>query len=86
MKVIIEDKAPLDPQQRVLALEAAAEAICRSVGQDPADATMALLTAAVHMAMKHSGKSAKDLTERLAYVLGCATVAADDWFTPKLVR
>lgn len=85
MEVIIKGREALDPRQRVLALEAATQAICESVGQDPADGTMMLLTAACHVAMKHSGKSAKALLDTLAYSLGCATVAADDFFTLKQV-
>lgn len=86
MEVIVKNRTPLDPRERVLAIEAAAQAICETVGEDAADGTMALLTAAVHVHMRHSGKSAKDSLEKLAYCLGCATVAADDWFTLREVK
>lgn len=80
MKFTLEGEPPTDPRQRVLALESAAETVCRIVGQDRADAVMALLTAAVHMSMVGSGRSAGDMLETLAHSLGCATVAADDFF------
>lgn len=86
MKFILEGEPPTEPRQRVLALESAAEAVCRIMGEDRADAVMALLTAAVHMAMKGSGKSGNELIDTLAYSLGCATVAADDFFGRKTVN
>jgi len=82
----IKGQKPTDPRDRVLAVEAAMQAICEDVGEDAADGTMALLTAAVHIAMRHSGKTGKELTEELSYSLGCATVAADDFFTLKQVH
>jgi hypothetical protein len=85
-KVIIEGEIPKDPRQRVLMIEAAVEAICRSVGEDPADAGMVLLTAAVHLAMKHSGgKPMSVILPGVANALGYAAVAADDFFTPRIV-
>ena len=83
MEIQIKGRTPLDPRQRILALEAATQAICENVGTDPADGVMMLLTAAVHMGMKYSGKSAKNQLDHLAYCLGCATVAADDFFSLK---
>lgn len=70
-----------DPRERVLALEAATRAICESVGEDPADGTMMLLTAAVHMAMTYSEKPMKDLLPFLAETLGHAASAADGFFS-----
>lgn len=80
MEIIIKGQKLTDPRQRVLAIEAAMQAICEVDGNDAADGVMALLTAAAHIAMRHSGKPARDLTEHLAYALGCAIVAADDFF------
>jgi hypothetical protein len=80
MVVILKGKVPNAPCDRVLAIEAVAKAICESVGEDPADGTMMLLTAAVHIAMQHSDKSIKDIATLLAECLGCAIVAADDFF------
>lgn len=82
MEVIIRGRTPLTPQERVLAVETAAEAICKQAQQDPADATMALLTAAVHLAHQYMPKpvSAAQLGDLLATSLGAAIVAADDFF------
>lgn len=85
MQVQIKGKPPKDPQQRVLAIEAAAKAICQSAGTDPADAIMMLMTAACHLFAVYSGKSSADSIAHLAHTLGCATVAADDFFKLKPV-
>jgi hypothetical protein len=69
-----------DPRLRVLAIERVAQAICESVEQDAADGTMMLLTAAAHIASRHSKKPARDIADVLADCLGNAIVAADDWF------
>ncbi|MEI9995114.1 MAG: hypothetical protein WDM91_11000 [Rhizomicrobium sp.] len=74
-----------DPKERVLMLERAVRAICEAAGTDPADGTMMLLTAAVHMAMVMARKPAKDVLELLASSLGYATVAAEDWFALRVV-
>lgn len=86
MQVEIKGKAPADPQQRVLAIEATAKAICQKAGTDPADAIMMLMTAACHLFTVHSGKSAQDSIMPLAHTLGCATIAADDFFKLKPVE
>lgn len=69
-----------DPRNRILAIEAATKAICEQAGEDPAEGTIMLLTAAVHVAMKHSGKPIKDTALHMANALGFAIVAADDFF------
>ncbi|MDI6835411.1 MAG: hypothetical protein QMD99_06820 [Rhizobiaceae bacterium] len=86
MQVEIKGKPPADPQGRVLAIEAAAKAICQSAGTDPADAIMMLLTAAAHLAAVYSGKTADQNIMTLASCLGNATVAADDFFKLKAVE
>lgn len=86
MQVEIKGKAPNDPQQRVLAIEATAKAICQKAGTDPADAIMMLMTAACHLFTIHSGKPAQEKIMHLAHTLGCATVAADDFFKIKPVE
>ncbi|HEY0125010.1 MAG TPA: hypothetical protein VGC14_25250 [Rhizobium sp.] len=83
MKVQIIGKAPSDPCSRVLAVEAAAKAICQHAGTDPADAIMMLMTAAAHLFSVHSGKPSSENILHLAHSLGCATVAADDFFKLK---
>jgi hypothetical protein len=82
LEIIIKGSGDLsDPKARILAIEAATQAICEKVGQDPADGTMMLLTAAVHIAMKHSGKKPiQDIAPVLAVCLGDAIVTADDFF------
>ncbi len=81
MKVSIESPMGLnDPRQRILAIEAAAEAICREAGTDPADAAMMLLTAAVHLTSRHTKVPVSVMVQTLAVSLGHATVAADDLF------
>ena len=80
MEIIIKGKISLDPRDRVLALEAATRAICEEVGLDPAEGTMMLLTAAVHMANTYSDRPVKDYAPVLANALGNAIIAADDFF------
>lgn len=72
-----------DPQARVLAVEAAAKAICQRAGTDPADAIMMLMTAAAHLYTVYSGKPSSENIPHLAHSLVCATVAADDFFKLK---
>lgn len=88
MKLTLEGSPPKDPRQRVLMVEAAVQAICQSVNQDPADAVMALLTAAAHMHYKQCRHDVpmKEVGESLAFALGHAIVAADDFFRLKEVR
>jgi L-aminopeptidase/D-esterase-like protein len=85
MEITINGKVSADPRDRVLAIEAVAQAICESVGLDVAEGTMMLLTAAVHIAMKHSERPIKDVAPMMAECLGCAIVAADDFFTLRTV-
>lgn len=86
MRIEIKGKVPKDPQARVLAIEAAAKAICQEAGTDPADAIMMLMTAAAHLFTVHSGKPSSESILHLAHSLGCATVAADDFFKLKPVQ
>jgi hypothetical protein len=67
------------PRERVIALESAAQAICQFANTDPADGTMLLLTAAVHLAKRHAAPET-DITVVLAESLGYAFVAASDFF------
>jgi hypothetical protein len=83
MQIEIRGKIPIDPQARVLAIEAAAKAICKEAGTDPADAIMMLMTAAAHLYTVYSGKPSSEGILHLAHSLGCATVAADDFFKLK---
>ncbi|OBY04480.1 hypothetical protein BAE36_25050 [Rhizobium leguminosarum bv. trifolii] len=84
MQIEIKGKLPGDPQGRVLAIEAAAKAICQQAGTDPADAAvMMLLTAAAHLFTVYSGKPSSENIMGLARSLGCATVAADEFFRLK---
>ncbi|MAN77826.1 MAG: hypothetical protein CML24_11685 [Rhizobiales bacterium] len=83
VEIIIKGKVPNDPQRRVLAIEAAAKAVCQSAGEDPADAIMALLTAAAHLSLQYSRQPIQKVSETLAYCLGDAIVAADDFFPVK---
>lgn len=86
MQVEIRGKVPKDPQARVLAVEAAAKAICQQAGTDPADAIMMLMTAAAHLFRVYSGKTSGDDMLMLAKVLGAAIVASDDFFKLKAVE
>jgi hypothetical protein len=80
MQVTISDAGDLsDPRTRVRAIEAATRAICQQAGQDPADGTMMLLTAAAHLHSQYI-KPGVDPMISLAQALGAATVAADDFF------
>lgn len=85
MEIIINGKVDADPRSRVLALEAVTQSICERLDMDPAEGTMMLLTAAVHIAMKHSDKPIKDIGPLLASALGDAIVAADGFFTLRKV-
>lgn len=79
-EITIKGKIPTDPRQRVLAIEAAAKAICQSAGEDPADAVMALMVAAVHISTQHSDRPIQEVAHSMAESLGYAVVAADDFF------
>lgn len=83
MQIEIKGRVPKDPQTRVLAVEAAAKAICQKAGTDPADAVMMLMTAACHLYTVYSGRPSSDGIVHLASTLGYATVAADDFFKLK---
>lgn len=81
MEITIKDGGDLaSPKNRVLAIEAATKAICDQAGEDPADGVMMLLTAAVHIATKHSDKPIRDVALHMANALGNAIIAADDFF------
>ena len=86
MQIEITGKVSADPRDRVLAVEAVTKAICQQTGQDPAEGIMMLLTAAAHIFATQSNKSASDGIMHLAHSLGCATVAADDFFKLKPVE
>lgn len=86
MQIEIKGKVPKDPQSRVLAVEAAAKAICQHAGTDPADAITMLMTAAAHLFTVYSGKPASEGINHLAHALGCATVASDDFFRIKMAK
>ncbi|MET3925585.1 hypothetical protein [Devosia sp. 2618] len=81
VQITLKGNVPLDPRQRVLAIEAAVEALCRSAGEDPADAVMTLLTAAAHICLKQTGKGLDEITPTMAECLGAALMAADGFFT-----
>lgn len=84
MEVIVNGATNLtDPRTRVLAIESAVKAICEHAGLDAADGVMVLLTAAAHIARQNQ-KPGTDINMSLAYSLGSAIVAADDFFKPKL--
>ncbi|AID18363.1 hypothetical protein PPF1_50 [Rhizobium phage vB_RleM_PPF1] len=83
MEIEIKGQPPRDPQGRVLAIEAAAKAICQQAGTDPADVIMMLMTAAAHLFTVYSGKLSSENIMTLAQTLGYATVAADDFFKLK---
>lgn len=85
MQIEIKGKPPKDPQARVLAIEAAAKAICQQSGTDPADAIMMLLTAAAHLYAQYSREPFPQNAEGLATALGAAIVSADDFFKLKSV-
>ncbi len=80
MEIQIKGKLSPDPKDRILALEAVTRSICERYGMDPAEGTMMLLTAAVHMASVYSKVPTKQMVMTLAKCLGAATIAADDFF------
>lgn len=86
MQIELIGNPALNPQQRVLAIEAVAKSICQHAGTDPADAIMMLMTAAAHIFTTQTGKPATGNILSLAHTLGCATVAADDFFKLKPVE
>ena len=75
-----------DPKERVFALEVATRAICEHTGQDPAEGVMMLLTAAAHMFSTYSEKRPAVAINDLAHALGAATVAAEGFCTPHIVK
>lgn len=85
-QIVITGPTLTEPKDRVVALAEASRVISEAAGVGPDDGTMALLTAAVFVAMKHSGKPASALLETLAFSLGCATNAADAFFKKPTVQ
>ncbi|MDE2106741.1 MAG: hypothetical protein KGL39_56525 [Patescibacteria group bacterium] len=85
LRVVLLGEVSLDQRSRVLAIEAVAKSLCLESGQDAADGTMMLLTAAVHIASKHSAIPIQRLLPKLAEALGAATVAADEFFKLRMV-
>lgn len=69
-----------DPRERVRAVEQAVRAICQAVGEDAADGTMTLLTAAAKITREQSAAPDEQILKLLAESLGAAFVAATDWF------
>lgn len=86
MQIEITGKISADPRDRVLAIEAVTKSICVKTGMDPAEGIMMLLTAAAHLSIVYSGKTAEQNLMTLAGALGSATVAADDFFKLKPVE
>lgn len=87
MEIIINGKLDPDPRSRILALEAVTQSICEQFDMDPAEGTMMLLTAAVHIAVKHAGpKPINETATVLANALGHAIVAADGFFKLREVQ
>jgi hypothetical protein len=84
VEVTVKGTVPLNPRARVLAMEAAAEAICREIDEDPAEGAMMLLTAAVHVAMRHA-RDPSDIENIMADALGNAIIAARGFF-PNALR
>ncbi len=80
MKVNMNIKITDDPKDCILAIEAVTREICSNTGCDPAEGTMMLLTAAVHMANTYSAHPLKDQATAMTYALMDAIVAADDFF------
>lgn len=80
MEIIINGNVSDDPRDSILAIEAVTQSLCERAGQDAADGTMMLLTAAVHITMKRTRKPFKDVAVVLAESLGAAFVAADEFF------
>lgn len=84
MELTFTGKPPHNPKDRILAIEAAAKAICQSINQDPADATMCLLTAAVHTAMKYAIPGT-DIQDLMANSLFEAITCAQGFFPTEKV-
>jgi hypothetical protein len=80
MEITIKAPSLTTARSRVLAIESAAEAICKSMGQDPADGTMILLTAAAHIASRHSDNTSGDIAAVLTVCLADAIEAAARFF------
>ena len=88
MQFQLMGKISADPRECVLAVEGCVRAICQATEKDPAEGTMMLLVAAVHMADTYA-KRHRTIAENstlMAECLGDAIVAADDFFRLRGVR
>jgi hypothetical protein len=82
MRISVTGPLPTDPAKRVKSIEAIAVEVSRAAGEDEADAAMALLTAACHLAIKMTPHmTAAGRTMFLAERLGNAYAAAEAFFT-----
>lgn len=79
MDIELQGGAFETPQQRVRAVEAIVESICKQVGEDAADGVMVLLTAAAHITMRHA-KDEEAALGSLPATLEDAITAATNWF------
>lgn len=75
----IEVEFSEDPFSRILAIEDLALAMCKEVGEDPADCIMILLAAAAHIGRQHSVYPQKT-PDALAKCLAQAIIAVERFF------
>lgn len=67
-----------DARCRVRVIGAVTKMICQEIGEDPADGTMMLLTAAAWIVLEQAIDK-RDAPDILADALGDAILAAKDW-------
>jgi len=85
MRVEITGPMSTDPKENILTISLITKTICQGAGQDPAEAVMMLLTAAAHITMQQSKEPTDKILMTLAGALGAATVAAEGFFTLRVV-
>lgn len=85
MEITIDGELSSDPRDRILAVEAITQSMCEHFGYDPAEGVMMLLTAAVRMASKQSGRPIRSLAPVLAVALDSSIEAAHAFFNLRIV-
>jgi hypothetical protein len=83
VKINVEFEIGLHPKDCVLAVEHFVSMLCQKMKKDPAEATMMLLTAAVHLSLKHTKLSTHDHLQGMGTALGHAVGASLGWWPPK---
>lgn len=83
IKIDLQMDVGLHPKDCVLAVEYFVKHLCQASRKDAGEATMMLLVAAVHLAIKHSKQAPQEVINHLGVALGHAVGTALGWWPIK---